>query len=579
MQTAFHSRDRAGKLDAEATEVLVPPASPAPPPLSYLGAFRPQREQRDAPFPHLTRATRTGASRSGESSNDTSTIMSLTFSNRLNTLFNQGAFLGCVLGRKTNPQETPSHLRIQRLNDEPPPTKTTQEPYNAASDGDPMTWVANNLTDSSTYPYAGNLRDFVTKLAGLGKSATPMPENPTVSEDGKSVTYTMPDDGLYLIFDTTGDSGAATGSIPMLVGTKLTVKKGAQTQIPTANINGEVNVKNEITTVEKTVDPTAPSIGDRKTYTIKGNVPNWVGKTGTKYTFTDQPSKGQDVDFGTISVFLDTDKNGAYDEGTDRMLTSGTDYTVSGTSAFQTPAGQIKADGDSKFTIDLTGYMKNASVNASLIGTQIVATYKVVINTDALANQVTNTVTVNNNDSTATDSTTNDDFNEPASFEFTKYQSDGTTVLAGAKFTVTKDEMQLGFTKADDGSYVYGQTAEPTTLETPESGKVTVKGLGAGTYTVAETDAPEGYLNLGLPSFTVTVNADGTVEYTEDSDAFDLVAIAGTTVSVKNVKSVTQLPLTGAAGTALFTVLGLLIAGAGARVYMKSSNVKHALRG
>ena len=60
-----------------------------PPPLSYPGAFRPQREQRNAPFPHLTRATRTGASRSGESSNDTSsTIMSLTFGNRLNMLFN-----------------------------------------------------------------------------------------------------------------------------------------------------------------------------------------------------------------------------------------------------------------------------------------------------------------------------------------------------------------------------------------------------------------------------------------------------------------------------------------------------------
>ena len=48
---------------------------------------------------------------------------------------------------------------------------------------------------------------------------------------------------------------------------------------------------------------------------------------------------------------------------------------------------------------------------------------------------------------------------------------------------------------------------------------------------------------------------------------------------VTNVKKVTQLPLTGAAGTMLFTVLGLLIAGAGALVYMKSRNVKHALRG
>ena len=116
-RTAFHPRDRAGKPDAEATEALMPPASPAPP-LSYLGAFRPQREQRDAPFPHLTRATRTGAPRSGESSNDTSpTTMSSTFSNRLNMLFNQGAFPGRVPGRKTNPQETPltpSHSTAQR---------------------------------------------------------------------------------------------------------------------------------------------------------------------------------------------------------------------------------------------------------------------------------------------------------------------------------------------------------------------------------------------------------------------------------------------------------------------------------
>ena len=43
--------------------------------------------------------------------------MSLTFSNRLNMLFNQGAFLGCILGRKTNLQEaplTPSYSTAQR---------------------------------------------------------------------------------------------------------------------------------------------------------------------------------------------------------------------------------------------------------------------------------------------------------------------------------------------------------------------------------------------------------------------------------------------------------------------------------
>ncbi len=39
---------------------------------------------------------------------------------------------------------------------------------------------------------------------------------------------------------------------------------------------------------------------------------------------------------------------------------------------------------------------------------------------------------------------------------------------------------------------------------------------------------------------------------------------------VKNVKNVTQLPLTGAAGTTLFTVVALLVAGAGVAVALKS---------
>ena len=49
-------------------------------------------------------------------------------------------------------------------------------------------------------------------------------------------------------------------------------------------------------------------------------------------------------------------------------------------------------------------------------------------------------------------------------------------------------------------------------------------------------------------------------------------------VTVTNVKSITQLPLTGAAGTALFTVIGLLLAGAAATVALKSRETKRALR-
>ena len=59
----------------------------------------------------------------------------------------------------------------------------------------------------------------------------------------------------------------------------------------------------------------------------------------------------------------------------------------------------------------------------------------------------------------------------------------------------------------------------------------------------------------------------------------EIIAKLQSSVTVNNVKSITELPLTGAAGTALFTVLGLLIAGAGALVYMKSRSVERMLRG
>ncbi|OZG65613.1 hypothetical protein BHAP_0561 [Bifidobacterium hapali] len=105
-------------------------------------------------------------------------------------------------------------------------------------------------------------------------------------------------------------------------------------------------------------------------------------------------------------------------------------------------------------------------------------------------------------------------------------------------------------------------------------GKVSFGGLSAGTYTVTETAVADGYLTNVKPTFTVTIADDGTVTF--GSDTWNLVD--NTTKTVKNVKSITQLPLTGAAGTALFTVLGILLAGAAVTVYTKSRSTNRALR-
>ena len=98
-------------------------------------------------------------------------------------------------------------------------------------------------------------------------------------------------------------------------------------------------------------------------------------------------------------------------------------------------------------------------------------------------------------------------------------------------------------------------------------------GLDAGTYTLEETKAPDGY-NLLADTIDVTItpkvkdgieNADCTVSLTGADGA--LTEVDGYTVEVLNTTG-TQLPGTGGMGTTLFTAGGLLIlCAAGAFLY------------
>ena len=96
-------------------------------------------------------------------------------------------------------------------------------------------------------------------------------------------------------------------------------------------------------------------------------------------------------------------------------------------------------------------------------------------------------------------------------------------------------------------------------------GTLNFEGLGAGTYTIKETEAPAGYtkaqdttvvitFNNSTQTFTATVNGDA-VSADETTNLFpvDIVNVAG------NV-----LPTTGGIGTIIFYVLGsLLVVGCG----------------
>lgn len=373
----------------------------------------------------------------------------------------------------------------------------------------------------------GASRKFVETL----KTRTNMLGDPTVvdlgknlAKDGLSATVTLPA-GLYLFVDADYPAGTnenATPSIAILVGSG-NVKNGVLNPLTEAT----VDIKNQTTTVSKTVSVATASVGQTVTYTITSKVPqNTQYYSDYVYTYTDTPSAGQTVNLNSLKVKV-----------ANAELKKNTDYTVT--------------EGENgKFTVNITSIMQR---NA---GDEIVVTYDAEV-TEAEATgskAVTNTVVLSDNGAEAADRTiiTN------GQFSFTKTDAQG-NALAGADFEI---EGQNG-----------ASTPSTATATSDSNGTVTFKGLADGTYKVTETNVPAGFQQNLKAAFTVTIANGKAVKYA-GADIWGLAPSAEVsgnyTYKVKNVKNVTQLPLTGAAGTTLFTVVALLVAGAGVAVALKS---------
>lgn len=402
--------------------------------------------------------------------------------------------------------------------------------------------------------------------------------------------------GYYLIKEkqfegTEGDNNAYTKFMLQVVG-DTTVN--AKADVPT--------ITKKIKDGQKLVDAVEASIGDTVTYELNSTVPEMDGYNKYYFIVTDTLSKGLTLNQTRITVEIGG-----------QILNNGTDYTFEVTPNAEGAENQLK--------IVFKNFIENTP------GDPIKITYPVVINKYAEVGTIgnPNAVTLEySNDP-------NFDYkgeNEPVEGEPTGKTPEDITVvyvsgvqlnkvnskgmpLTGAEFTITGEGViTTGVTKAEtfaqdaDGNYYKLKNGTYTTKEptaetqdlydtaagkfsptfttgfitkdagNPVKGLVGVDGvikftgLGAGTYTIEETDVPDGYNKID--NITLTLNCvvpeeitDGT-EKCEWSGSYKIgndspVEITATTVGDSGIITFdvvnltgAELPSTGGMGTTLF---------------------------
>lgn len=349
--------------------------------------------------------------------------------------------------------------------------------------------------------------------------------------------------GYYLVFPeggSTGDNSRGTDAILV--------------NVPRNGGNTAVKIKSTFPTVDKTVstddgntykDNTTAQVGDTVYFKLTAKVPDMTDYTTYKFIFHDTLSNGLAYDAGSVKVTIG---------GTE--VTKGTDYTVT------EPTEESK-----ELTVTFADLTK---VTGATAGKDIVVTYTAKITKDAVTtNPATNKVYLEYSNNPGTDGTgkSNPDESKVYTYdiEIHKFHSEDIDAnrLANATFKLTTDANGDNVVKLVNETVVNtyhvqgdGETGADT-VTTDATGKITIKGLKAGTYYLHETIAPTSYNKLKKPiKIDITVTGEAYTTPTYKVDEVD--QHASNIIKVENVKGV-MLPETGSIGTIGLTALGVAV--------------------
>lgn len=327
------------------------------------------------------------------------------------------------------------------------------------------------------------------------------------------------------------------------------------------------------------------NVGSKVEYTLTINPVPYYGGSHPVFNVVDTLSEGLTYDANTLKVQLvgssqdaqatdlaaDTDYTFTQDSENPRKLT--VDFVVKDK---YTLNDKVTADTDCKIVITYTATLNktaNLAANTTLYGENV--------NTAVLNYTKDSKVSGNDVKGTIEEKTYTYSFDLDNFLTKTNEKGDVTADLAGAKFglytdeqckTLYKNEFNRSNDDTKDGFYFTGK-----------DGKLSIKGLEAGTYYLKELAAPNGYsvnthvfeIEIGatyaqantsgkdegqLENWTLTVDKQK-VTVDEDNNPNGFV--------IKNTK-LSSLPSTGGIGTTIFTIGGCAIMVAAAGLFFAS---------
>lgn len=440
-----------------------------------------------------------------------------------------------------------------------------------------------SVSDSGTG--AANAALFYDKLANAIKSGTvslSATKSETTDENGAATIADLPL-GNYLILTEGGMrvyKPLAVNLIPAYDETK-----GWQLDTP---VTANVVAKSSLPSVDKKVGTAANSvdkdavevnIGDTVYYEVVVDIPRFPENAiARNFVISDKMDAGLTFNTDSLKVY------GVKADGTETELAENTNFTRATKNPKNDSAVDFAVIFSDKAKYDtITGYEK------------IKLTYSAILNKDAVigAGGNWNTVTLdysnnpyvsgNYNPNPPTDKTVVYSYG----LDITKVDAQNTdTKLPGAEFTLKlKGESTAIKFVGEAGSYrkalTDNESGATTTLVTGTNGKLTLTGLAAGTYVLEETKAPGGY---NLPQTTTieivikdelilndngstVAGLDGKVETSGENDTVEHHADGLVPLTVTNSKLFT-LPQTGGTGTLLFSLIGVVLMGAGVLVVL-----------